>query len=89
LTCRQCIKNTFQTHGWTGFYKGITASYVGITETVIHFVIYESVKTRLAQYSNHNRLLQEEKLLGEFLRCMLAGAISKSIATCIAYPHGM
>lgn len=35
-----------------GFYKGITASYVGISETVIHFVIYEALKSKIVCYCN-------------------------------------
>ena len=36
--------------GLRGFYRGITASYFGITETMIHFVIYERLKRRLQMY---------------------------------------
>lgn len=36
--------------GIGGFYRGITASYYGISETVIHFVVYESIKAQLMAY---------------------------------------
>lgn len=83
LTVRECIRQINQQHGIRGFYKGITASYYGMAETVIHFVIYEAIKARLeeqfpgVEHSNGNN----------FLRCMVAGATSKTIATCVAYPH--
>ncbi|KAL5013316.1 hypothetical protein ScPMuIL_007586 [Solemya velum] len=86
LTCRQCVKNIYKDMGLKGFYKGITASYFGVTETVIHFVIYEAVKAKLLQYSNHDRNYNQMDP-SDFLRFMLAGAISKTCATCIAYPH--
>ncbi len=36
--------------GWASrFYRGMSASYAGISETVIHFVIYESIKRRLLE----------------------------------------
>lgn len=47
MTVRDCIQRIYRTSGFWGFYKGITASYVGISETVIHFVIYEAIKSKL------------------------------------------
>lgn len=38
-------------NGLRGFYKGITASYFGISETVVHFVIYETLKRKLVSFS--------------------------------------
>lgn len=45
----ECVRRIYATQGLTGFYKGITASYVGISETVIHFVIYEALKKKLVR----------------------------------------
>lgn len=47
LSVGQCVTNIYQQSGLRGFYKGITASYMGISETVIHFVIYEALKAKL------------------------------------------
>lgn len=47
MTVRECIKKIYRTSGVAGFYKGISASYFGISETVIHFVIYEAIKTKI------------------------------------------
>lgn len=69
-----------------GFYKGITASYFGISETVVHFVIYEAIKANLVAY--HCRSPDDSKSSRDFLEFMVAGAVSKTIASCIAYPHG-
>lgn len=73
--------------GIRGFYKGITASYMGISETVIHFVIYEAVKAKLIA---HRSKTQRPDTRGskDFLEFMMAGAISKTVASCVAYPHG-
>lgn len=51
MTVRDCIRNIYQTSGLRGFYKGITASYFGISETVVHFVIYETLKRKLVSNS--------------------------------------
>lgn len=47
MTVRQCIQRIYKKSGFLGFYKGISASYFGISETVIHFVIYEALKAKL------------------------------------------
>ena len=47
MNVRECIKRIYETNGLRGFYKGITASYFGISETVVHFVIYEALKKKL------------------------------------------
>jgi solute carrier family 25 protein 33/36 len=49
MTVRDCIRNIYQESGLRGFYKGITASYFGISETVVHFVIYETLKRKLVR----------------------------------------
>ena len=49
--CRvhSCLNSHVPPQGIVGFYKGLTASYYGISETVIHFVIYEAVKAKLQE----------------------------------------
>ncbi|XP_068234719.1 solute carrier family 25 member 36 [Palaemon carinicauda] len=80
----QCIRRTYRQQGISGFYRGITASYYGISETVIHFVIYEAIKAKLAAYRQGN---PSNRSARDFLEFMLAGATSKTIASSICYPH--
>ena len=40
----QCVPEVYQTDGLKGFYRKMSASYAGISETVIHFAIYENIK---------------------------------------------
>ena len=87
LTARSCIKEIYQTSGIRGFYKGITASYYGISETVIHFVIYEHIKAEIRELKN-NDINDDTRTFVDFFEFMAAGATSKTIATCVAYPHG-
>lgn len=97
ITLRHILNNNFFFfQGYLGFYKGIVASYVGISETVIHFVIYEAVKSwlikRRVRDSIKNNNPKEEnsssKTSRDFIEFMAAGAFSKTVASCIAYPHG-
>ncbi|CAL1294872.1 unnamed protein product [Larinioides sclopetarius] len=83
----QCIKDIYNSKGILGFYKGISASYLGISETIIHFVIYEFIKAKLKENRVKNSCYSDRKSVGDFVEFMGAGAISKTCASCIAYPH--
>ncbi|XP_058060665.1 mitochondrial carrier protein Rim2 isoform X2 [Anopheles bellator] len=88
----QCVKQIYESQGVRGFYKGITASYVGISETVIHFVIYEALKKKLLELRESSPARYGDGPAGgktsrDFLEFMLAGATSKTIASIVAYPH--
>eukprot|EP00170_Pyropia_yezoensis_P008555 contig_35993_g8586 len=45
------IRTIYRTEGIRGFYKGLTASYWGVTETALHFVVYEALKKRVAAHN--------------------------------------
>lgn len=81
----QCIRKTYMQEGIKGFYRGLSASYFGVTETIIHFVIYERLKKVLRQYhKNHSSDHREKNNVFDF---MLAAGFSKSVASVCAYPH--
>ncbi|MEE6485112.1 hypothetical protein FKM82_014178 [Ascaphus truei] len=82
----QCARNVYQTEGMRGFYRGLTASYAGISETIICFVVYEGLKKRLHEM-DLSANSSGEKGSTNFLGLMLAAAFSKGCASCIAYPH--
>ncbi|KAG5847543.1 solute carrier family 25 member 36-A [Anguilla rostrata] len=89
----ECIRRVYQSDGLRGFYRGMSASYAGISETVIHFVIYESIKRKLMETkaaANMAAMDEEEESVkdaSDFVGLMLAAATSKTCATSIAYPH--
>lgn len=85
ITAMQCVQRIYRQSGIKGFYKGIVASYIGISETVIHFVIYEAVKAYIATCRSIGG--DDRKTLRDFLEFMAAGSFSKTIASTIAYPH--
>ncbi|XP_054623584.1 solute carrier family 25 member 36-A-like isoform X1 [Dunckerocampus dactyliophorus] len=90
LNAFECVRRVYQMEGLRGFYKGMSASYAGISETVIHFVIYESIKRKLLQSRAQTSMEGEEESVkdaSDFVGMMLAAATSKTCATTIAYPH--
>lgn len=89
MNALQCARYVYQTEGIRGFYRGLTASYAGISETMICFLIYETLKKKLAERQLTSPGTEMEKGASDFLGLMLAAAVSKGCASCIAYPHGM
>ncbi|XP_061797879.1 solute carrier family 25 member 36-A-like [Nerophis lumbriciformis] len=86
----ECVRRVYQMEGLRGFYRGMSASYAGISETVIHFVIYESIKRKLLQARAQSSMEGEEESVkdaSDFVGMMLAAATSKTCATTLAYPH--
>lgn len=90
-TALTCIKSIYNESGIKGFYKGITASYFGISETIIHFIIYEFLKRKLRERIERNLdgNLEDANSAHILLQSMIAAAFSKTCASIIAYPHGI
>lgn len=88
MNALQCARYVYKMEGIRGFYRGLTASYAGISETMICFLIYETLKKHLdkSQFASPNN--EKEKGPSDFLSLMMAAAFSKGCASCIAYPHG-
>uniref|UniRef100_A0A3B3XJM9 Solute carrier family 25 member 36 n=1 Tax=Poecilia mexicana TaxID=48701 RepID=A0A3B3XJM9_9TELE len=90
MSALECVRRVYKADGFRGFYRGMSASYAGISETVIHFVIYENIKRRLLEAKTPQNMDEEEeasKDASDFVGMMLAAATSKTCATTIAYPH--
>lgn len=88
MNALQCARYVYKTEGIRGFYRGLTASYAGISETMICFLIYETLKKKLAESQFTSPNSEMEKGASDFLGLMMAAAFSKGCASCIAYPHG-
>ena len=88
MNAMQCARYVYRTEGIRGFYRGLTASYAGISETMICFLIYETLKKHLTERRFTSPNSDTEKGASVFLGLMMAAAVSKGCASCIAYPHG-
>uniref|UniRef100_A0A914ZVQ3 Mitochondrial carrier protein n=1 Tax=Parascaris univalens TaxID=6257 RepID=A0A914ZVQ3_PARUN len=88
LTITECIKRVFRNEGIKGFYRGVTASYMGISETVIQFVLYEHVRSHLVEAAAATQTVDEDRRKKvDFINFMLAGGTAKFFACVAAYPH--
>ncbi|KAL5351930.1 hypothetical protein ACLOAV_003792 [Pseudogymnoascus australis] len=85
-----CVMQIMRHEGVKGFYRGLTASYLGVAESTLHWVLYEQVKVLIR--------LREERLVmkgensdwdGLVKWVYQAGAAggTKLFAAIAAYPH--
>lgn len=75
----EVIKEVFRHDGIGGFYRGLSASYIGSSETVVYFVIYERLKLIMSAHRGEHSLSPADYACGAF--------VAKSIATVSFYPH--
>lgn len=76
----EMIKKIFYEEGVRGFYKGLSASYLGVTEGTIQWTLYERLKRLTANTEGKGGVLEWLGMLGS------AGS-AKCVATLITYPH--
>lgn len=66
--------------GIRGFYKGLSASYLGVTETTIQWVLYERLKLLTKDTEGKGPLAEWAGVLG-------SAGTAKCVASLITYPH--
>lgn len=81
-----CIQKVFRQEGIRAFYQGLSASYLGVIESTLQWVLYERMKKALADYKGHLNC-DYEKTPRDWLDYFLIGAASKWIACISTYPH--
>jgi solute carrier family 25 protein 33/36 len=82
-----CARQILQQEGVRGLYRGLTASYLGVAESTLQWVLYEQTKIYLAkeELSLHQESLWD-KAAGWSARLGAAGG-AKLVAALIMYPH--
>lgn len=81
VTISQVVNKILKEKGVLGFYKGISASYFGVMETALYFVIYEKLK------AISNKHLSDSESNMRFVGYFTSAGFSKSLASCLCYPH--
>ncbi|TEB19348.1 mitochondrial carrier [Coprinellus micaceus] len=76
-----CIKQILREEGVRGFYKGMTASYLGVTEGTIQWVLYEKLKKMSAAGEG------EAGGWKEWAGMLGSAGTAKCVASLITYPH--
>ncbi|KIJ21138.1 hypothetical protein PAXINDRAFT_6907 [Paxillus involutus ATCC 200175] len=74
------IKQIFREEGVRGFYKGLSASYLGVTEGTIQWVLYERLKRLSTDTQGRGGIAEWAGMLG-------SAGTAKCVASLITYPH--
>lgn len=83
-----CIAQIWRNEGLKGFYRGLSASYLGVAEGTIQWTLYERFKKIRKQRSARNAYSQAGGQGGEgWSDKILSAGSAKFIATIITYPH--
>ncbi|OQE37836.1 hypothetical protein PENCOP_c009G08535 [Penicillium coprophilum] len=85
-----CIRQVMRNEGLGGFYRGLSASYLGSIETALHLVLYEQLKTRLhrsleATEGKPRTAFWDE--VSHWVSTSGAASSAKLVAGLITYPH--
>ncbi|KAG6016989.1 hypothetical protein E4U41_004303 [Claviceps citrina] len=86
-----CVRQIVRDEGIRGLYKGMSASYLGVTESTLQWVLYEQLKASLARREERIRRSGREKTWWDRTvdwtgKSGAAGG-AKLIAAILAYPH--
>ncbi|KAN0106287.1 mitochondrial carrier [Hyaloscypha variabilis] len=86
-----CIKQVVRQEGIRGLYKGMSASYLGVTESTLQWVLYEQMKKSLAKREERIVLSGREKNIWdrtvEWTGNVGAAGGAKLVAALATYPH--
>lgn len=74
------IKKIAREEGVRGFYKGLSASYLGVTEGTIQWTLYERLKLMTASPEGRGGV-------GEWAGMLASAGTAKCVASLITYPH--
>lgn len=78
-----CIKKIMREEGPRGFYKGLSASYLGVTEGTIQWVLYE----RFKKFNSEAQGPGDVNAIGHWAGLLGSAGAAKMIASLITYPH--
>lgn len=86
-----CTMQTIRKEGIKGLYRGLTASYLGVTESTLQWMLYEQMKISLA--NREERLVASGKeptvwdQTVQWTGKVSAAGTAKFVAALITYPH--
>lgn len=86
-----CVRQTMRTEGIRGLYRGLSASYLGVSESTLQWVLYEQAKRSLARREHDLALSGRTPTFWdrtvEWTGKLTAAGGAKFVAALITYPH--
>ncbi|KAL3091543.1 hypothetical protein niasHS_005098 [Heterodera schachtii] len=80
----ECARRIRREEGILSFWRGVTGSYIGTTETMLQFMIYEYLRDKIQDPSVTFIGKQDGQNIWQF---MVAGGTAKLVAGFTCYPH--
>ncbi|KAL2121814.1 hypothetical protein VTJ04DRAFT_2269 [Mycothermus thermophilus] len=86
-----CIRQILRDEGIRGLYKGMSASYLGVAESTMHWMLYEQIKRALAR--REERILRSGRPKNAWDHTVNwtgkvgAAGFAKLVAAVLTYPH--
>ncbi|KAG4302892.1 hypothetical protein PCK1_000835 [Pneumocystis canis] len=84
-----CLHKIIQQEGIRSLYRGMSASYLGISESTIQWVLYERFKKRITENQTYHspKYNAQFHLSSTWAHHLAAAGTAKLIATLLTYPH--
>ncbi|KAJ1653407.1 Pyrimidine nucleotide transporter, mitochondrial [Dispira simplex] len=84
-----CIYRVIKEEGIRGLYKGLSASYLGVAESTIQWVIYEQLKLVIRDRNARSTIPHSTSRTAskDWLEYLGAAGVAKLLAAVITYPH--
>ncbi|KAJ3340118.1 hypothetical protein HDU93_007343 [Gonapodya sp. JEL0774] len=83
-----CFQTVVRNEGIRGLYKGTSASYLGISESTIQFVVYEWLKKLYRdRRRRESRAASTFSSLQDWVDSFVVAATAKLLASAATYPH--
>ena len=83
----ECTKRIIRHEGIRGLYRGLSASYLGVTEGTIQWVLYERLKKLCGGDGAERNNGEKLSLFQQWLGMMGSAGAAKMAASLITYPH--
>jgi hypothetical protein len=86
-----CVRQVVRAEGIRGLYKGLSASYLGVSELALHWVLFERAKAwlerRAARVAAAPRPPSPWDHAVEWTGTLLGAGATKFVAAIVTYPH--
>ena len=86
-----CLAQTVRAEGFRGLYRGLTASYLGVSESTLQWVLYEQMKGYLRRREEDLRLSNRPPTAWDHVLSWTgkvgAAGTAKFFAALLTYPH--
>ncbi|KAI9730099.1 MAG: hypothetical protein M1834_006091 [Cirrosporium novae-zelandiae] len=86
-----CFIKVLRQEGIKGLYRGLSASYLGVTESTLQWVLYEQMKMYLSAKEESMIVLGKKRTMwdqtGDWVGKIGAAGSAKFVAAAVTYPH--